>query len=469
MAKHSFRHHRPHVLKRRDFNRLSLGLLGLGLASCNRALSPASTPSGGGSDNTLKVWWQEGFYPEETDALDKIIASWEAESGVAVELTAIPQKDILSEIERALATDTLPDVCYAGVGDITIFPRLAWNGQLLAVDDVLEPLKALYDPTVLEGVSYQNTVAGDRKYYAVPIMQSAIHIHYWQDMLSEIGVSREDIPSDWDEFWQFWVEIQAPLRQAKQSDIYSVGMPMSLSLDTYNNFEQFLEAYDVEILDAEGKLQIEKPAVREGLISAIKDYARFHRQGVIPPDAADWDNIGNNATLLSRTSLMTVNHTLSAPGSQRQSEDIYFKQLSTVPWPNKPNGQPMRHVVELKQVVIFKDTAQPDVAKDFLRYLAQPENLQAYTQGAQARYQPVMPQLLDDPFWQNSADVHVSAALQQLKNTRPAYQVLNPAYGEVAAQNVWGTLMRQIAVDNLSVEKAVDQAIDTLQTIFSAW
>jgi len=38
--------------------------------------------------------------------------------------------------------------------------------------------------------------------------------------------------------------------RAKQIDIYGLGLPLSVAGDTYQTFEQILEAYDVQILDA---------------------------------------------------------------------------------------------------------------------------------------------------------------------------------------------------------------------------
>ncbi|NES19060.1 MAG: carbohydrate ABC transporter substrate-binding protein [Symploca sp. SIO3E6] len=458
------------MMQRREFTRLSSWfLLGLGLTQC--ATNPqSSTPESSSKNNDeLSIWWQQGFYPEETDALAQIIAEWEKETGIKVVLDIIPQKDILKEIESAIASGNTPDIFYAGVADLTIIPRLAWNNQLADVSEVIEPLEDLYSKSVLAGVNYQNQVANQRGYYAVPIMQSAIHIHYWQDLLNKMGQDQESIPKDWEGFWQFWEEAQEQLPKSGQSDIYSVGMPMSLSLDTYNNFEQFLEAYDVELLDENGKLQVDDPQVRQGIANAIENYASFYKNGTVPPEAVDWDNTGNNVALLSRTSLMTVNHTLSAPGSQRQDKDVYYQQLSTVKWPNKPSGESMRFVVEIKQAVIFEASANQETAKSFLSYLAQPENLEAYVEGAQGRYLPVMPQLFEKPFWTNPEDPHISVAVQQLQKTRPAYQVFNPAYGEVAAQNVWGEVMRKIAVDGLSTEQATEEAIEHIKQIFADW
>ncbi|NEO74050.1 ABC transporter substrate-binding protein [Moorena sp. SIO3H5] len=460
-------------MRRREFNQLPWFFLSLGLANCthNSQSSRQSSRQSSTFDTakTLSIWWQQGFYPEETDALRTIIDQWEKNNGIKVQLVIIPQKDILKEIESAIASGNPPDIFYAGVADLTIIPRLAWNNQLVDVSDVIQPLKNWYSEGVLAGVNYQNKVAKKRSYYAVPIMQSAIHIHYWQDILTEIGQAKGAIPRDWQGFWRFWEEVQGQLRQSSYPNMYSIGMPMSMSLDTYNNFEQFLEAYNVKLIDKNGKLRLDDSQVKEGIEAALKQYTRFYINKNVPPDAVDWDNTGNNVTLLSRTSLMTVNHTLSVPGSQRQDTEIYTKQLSTVKWPNKPSGELMRFIIEIKQVILFKASTKQEYAKNFLSYLAQPQNLQAYTEGSQGRYLPVMPKLFEKPFWKNPSDPHISVALQQLQNTRPAYQVLNPAYSEVAAQNVWGEVIRKIVVDNLSIKEATNRAIDQINKIFSNW
>ena len=460
------------MINRRTLHRLSLSVL-LGILAVGCGVSQESVPQSSPlSTDTekLNIWWQDGFYPEEIDALERIIDDWEAESSIDVDLTVIPQKDILQEVERAIADGTQPDILYAGVGDITIFPRLAWDGQLADVSDVISPLADRYAESALAAVNYPNRDLGDRSYYAVPLMQSAIHIHYWEDLLiNKVGERRDTVPKTWSAFWDFWVNTQDTLNQGDETDIYSVGMPMSLSLDTYNNFEQFLEAYNVQVFDAEGEFTLDSPEMRQPFIAALEDYAHFYKLNTVPPDATEWDNTGNNVSLLSRDSLMTVNHTLSAPGSQRNDDEVYYEKLSTVKWPDKPNGEPMRFVIEIKQAVMFEDAENQEVAKDFLSHLIQPSNLATYTQGAQGRYLPVMPELFSDRFWQNPKDWHIAVALEQLENTRAAYQSVNPAYGEVAAQNVWGNAMRKIALDELSTEQVADEAIQDIQRILSEW
>lgn len=457
-------------MKRRHFTeKLGLFVCGLSLANCDHSASKSSQQNAFKDNESLEIWWQQGFYPEETNAITLLIAQWEQESQMKVNLRTIPQKDILHEIELATLSGNTPDLFYSGAADLTVIPRWAWNNQLTDISEVINPVKELYGDEVLAGVNYQNNVTGKRQYYALPIMQSAIHIHYWQDILNQIGIKKSSIPEDWQGFWGFWVQIQDKLIQHGYMNLNCIGMPMSMSLDTYNNFEQFLEAYNVTLLDETGKLKVKEQNVRRNLIFALEEYTSFYKKGRTPIDAVDWDNTGNNVSLLSENSLMTVNHTLSVPGSQRKDPETYYNKLATVKWPHKPSGEAMKYIVELKQIVLFAASKHQQSAKNFLAYLAKPESLAAYTEGALGRYLPVMKKLFHESFWQDSKDSHISVAVQQLENTRPAYQVFHPAYGEVASQNVWGQAIQKIIVDKLSIEQAADFAIAKIEQIFDDW
>ncbi|MEM9772153.1 MAG: hypothetical protein AAF889_11270, partial [Cyanobacteria bacterium P01_D01_bin.73] len=100
-------------MKRRRFLHNGLWFsLGLGLANCGQQTQDSSSESSSGGssgsaeDGALTVWWQEGFYPEESDAIRAIAANWEKSSGKTVNLTLIAQKDMIGQIENALTAKT---------------------------------------------------------------------------------------------------------------------------------------------------------------------------------------------------------------------------------------------------------------------------------------------------------------------------------------------------------------------------
>ncbi len=458
------------IMKRRDFARYSSSfVLGLTLANCAKKekiyIGSYVASRDTKKNDKLQIWWEQGFYKEEDQTIKKVIADWEAKTGNQVELTLIPQKDIKPELERAIASKTLPDILDGGItGDLTLIPRMAQDNLLADVSEVIEPQKNLYFANTLLGIKHYNKATNKRSYYAVPIMQTSNFIHYWKDTLEQMDIDPETIPTDWDGFWQFWINVQPKLSNKPK---YSLGLSLSPCFDTHHTFEQFLEAYDVRILDESGQLVIDPPQAREGMIQAMEKYASFWQKGAVPPDAVNWDNTGNNVSILSRNSLMTINNSLSIPGSQKKNEDVYYNRLATINWPKKPNGQQMKYISNYKQVSISAQSNKQKLAKDFLSYLSQPQNLQAYVEGSQGRYQPVMASLLKKPFWQSAKDSHLQVGLQQAQNIRTANELLNPTYGEVGTQQVWGNSLRKIAVDNISPSQAINEAIAQIQQIFA--
>ncbi|MEM9539393.1 MAG: ABC transporter substrate-binding protein [Cyanobacteria bacterium P01_E01_bin.42] len=429
---------------------------------------PASPRS---SNDALTIWWAQGYYSQEDEALQTIADEWQQETGNKVELSFISHDDILKDTENALKAGNPPDLVYSTRVDEQLIPRWAWNGQLADVSDAIAPLKEVYSPAALQSVYLYNNAAKTRSSYAVPLQQRTVHIHYWRDLLAEAGLSEEDIPREWDEFWQFWQQAQDNLRRQGREEIYGLGLPLSSQAgDTYSVFEQILEAYDVELLDEQGNLLIDDVGVREKIIAALTWYVDLYRQGYVPSDANNWTDGSNNTAFLNQNVVMTINPTLSIPGSQREEEEIYRDRIATIEFPNEPDGESPQYLVAVKQVALFADSPRQEIAKDFLNYFIQPDRLGPYIEGALGRYFPVMPDITAEPFWNDPADPHISIVARQLQaeKTRPSYQSLNPAYAGVQAENIWGRAIERV-ISGLSPEAAVDEAIARIEEIFAEW
>ena len=235
------------------------------------------------SPPVLRIYWNQGFYLEEDQALEQVITEWEAQSDIQVELSLYSSDDILNQTAIALERGAPPDIVFSHRADYTLEPRWAWEGKLADVSDVIEPVKALYSQTALEAAYLYNKVENRRSYYGVPIEQQTIHIHYWRDLLSQAGLNEAEIPSDWDGFWAFWKQAQDKLRQNEEAEIYGLGLPLSIQAsDTYYQFEQILDAYDIEVLDENGQLRLNDPQVRQGLIAALDWIIQFYQDGYVP-------------------------------------------------------------------------------------------------------------------------------------------------------------------------------------------
>ncbi|MEE3716813.1 ABC transporter substrate-binding protein [Tumidithrix elongata RA019] len=455
-------------MRHRILTVLLLFLITFGLITCTNQTS--TNPPNPNRDTSFRIWWNEGYFPEETATIRKIVAAWEKQSGKRANLTIYSEKDLAREVKNAIERDNPPDILYSYSGDFSLMPRLAWQNKLADVSDVIQPAKDLYEPSALQAVSYENNTTKKRSFYAIPISQNTTYIHYWKDLLEESGSSSEKIPKDWNAFWKFWGDSQTALRQKGKSELYAMGMPMSVTAtDTFYQFEEFLEAYNVQLIDKDGRLQLDAPETRKAIVAALTQYSNFYKDGLVPPKAIDWADPDNNIEFLSRKTVMTPNPSLSIPGSQRQDKETYFNKMATVEWPNRVDGKPLTYLVAVKQACLFEASTNKEIAKNFLSFLINPDNLSEFVKGSQGRFFPVMTKQLSDPFWNDVKDPHISVAVKQLKNTRPFYQVVNPAYTEVQSQNIWGKAIRSIDVDGKTPEQAADKAIADIKQIFSDW
>lgn len=449
-------------------------ILSLIIVACTNTSksNPPSVTQSAVENTALNVWWDKGSNLEEDEALQQLASNWEQQTGNKIKLSFYTNDELPQKTQRAIQAGKQPDIVMSSSAERELNPRLSWEGKLADVSDVIEPVKSLYPKAVLEAVNFYNNVAKKRSYYAVPIDQLTIHIFYWQNLIEQVGRSKSDIPKDWRAFWEFWKQVQDDLRTQQKQNIYGIGFPFSIgAADTYYLFEQILEAYDVQILDSKGQLRVDDPQVRQGIIDCLDWYTKFYKQGYVPRDAVNWLNPDNNRNLLNRVVVMTPNSTLSIPAAVRQDSDIYHHKLGTLEFPNKPSGKPMRHLVAVNAAVLFAESKNQKVAKNFLTYLVQPETIGNYLKAAGGRYLPVMTSGWKDPFWVDPTDPHLSTAAKTLikGQTRPFYMVRNPAYSVVLNENVWGKALNQIVVDNRSPELAGAEAIERIKQIFAQW
>ena len=205
--------------------------------------------------DALVIWWEQGYYTQEDESIESAVKKWEAETGHTVQLSFIDQDTILKETENALQAGNPPDLMYSHRSEETSNPQWAKAGLLADLSEIVEPLRADYSPTAMQAVSLYNGEPKANSIYAVPLNQETIHIHYSKTLLENAGFSESDIPTTWDEFWQFWQTAQDNLRSQGDTTTYGLGLPMSAEgHDTYNAFEHVLEAYDVQLLDDQGNL-----------------------------------------------------------------------------------------------------------------------------------------------------------------------------------------------------------------------
>ncbi len=446
-------------------------LMALGLAVAGQA----------SAQEKLTVWWVKGFYKAEDDALFSVIKKFEEKhKGVKVELSQYPVQDMIPKTVSALDSGSPPDVAYADVYDFQVTGKWAFEGKLEDLSSVISPMQSRFAPNTVETTFLYNDQAKTKAYYAFPIKQQTMHIEYWIDMLAEAGFKESDIPTTWKEYWSFWCDkVQPASRQKSGKRTFGIGMPMGVdSSDAFYSFLTFMDAYNVKLVNDSGKLLVDDPTVRTGLISAMTDYVKPYQTGCTPPSSTSWKDPDNNVAFHNKTTVMTHNATISlvakflddsnnaslTPEQREDAKKNYTERVRTAGFPTKPDGTKMVYRSAVKTGVVFKDAKNKTRAKEFVAFLMQEENLTPYVEGSVGRWFPVTKAGQARDFWK--ADPHRLSVFNQYAAGTVTFEATrNYKFTILNNENVWAKTMSRVVTDKIPVDKAVDEMIERIKTV----
>jgi multiple sugar transport system substrate-binding protein len=418
------------------------------------------------AQDKLVIWWNKSFVPQQDEAFKEIVQKWEKKTGKQADLSFFALPDHPAKMLAAFDSKIVPDVDF---GQIVAVQNntFAYEDKLLEISDVINPIRDRFTEGSLIATQYLNGKTGKKGTYTFPIMQHGVVIHYWLDMLEAAGFKESDVPKQWKPFWDFWGEVQKRLRD-KGERVHGMGITYSVeATDTWQEFDHFMEAHRVRVLDDNGKLLVEDPKVREGLIAVLDDFTRHYKAKNVPPGAISWKDIDNNLNFSNRQVVMTMNPSLSIPGSfLGKDDDAYNKKIKTLLWPTAPDGKSFTLRVSVHTGFIPKDAKNIEMAKDFVRFFLEPENLNHFVKASKGAFFPVQKEAYKDPFFA-SADPHRAVAYKNFTEVpnRPYEQVFNRHFVRVQTENLYGRACGRVISENWTAEKAVDELIGRMKEL----
>ena len=432
------------------------------------------------AQETLNVWWVKGFYKSEDDALFAAIKKFEEKTKIKVELSQYPVQDMIPKTVAALDAGTPPDVAYADVYDFQVTGKWAFDGKLEDLTDIVTPIKDKFLKNTIETTYLYNDKTKKNAYYAMPLKQQTMHIEYWKDMLADAGFKESDIPTGWKDYWAFWCDkVQPASRQKTGQRTYGIGQPMGVdSSDSFYSFLTFMDAYNVKLVDDNGKLLVDDPKVKAGLIGALTDYTAPYTKGCVPPSATSWKDPDNNVAFHNKTTAMTHNATISiaakwlddannpalTPEQRAAGKKAYEELIATSGFPNKPDGSKMVYRAAVKTFVIFENAKNKAAAKQFVAFLLDEANLTPYVEGSLGRWFPVTKAAQQSAFWK--ADNHrLSVYNQFMSGTVPFEFTKNYKFTVLNNENVWAKAMNRVINEKVPVDKAVDEMIARIKAV----
>ena len=429
----------------------------------------------------LTVWWVKGFYKAEDDALFAAIKKFEERhKGIKIDLSQYPVQDMIPKTVSAMDSGSPPDVAYSDVYDFQVTAKWAYDGKLEDLSSIIDPARTRFEPAALSTTFLFNNATQSRAYYAFPIKQQTMHVEVWKDMLAEAGFKMSDIPTTWKEYWSFWCDkVQPAYRQKTGNRAFGIGQPMGVdSSDSFFSFLTFMDAHNVKLVNDSGKLLVDDPAVRQGLINAMTDYTQVYAKGCTPPSSTSWKDPDNNVAFHNKTTVITHNATISiaakwlddsnnatlTEAQRATAKKNYTENIATTGFPSKPDGSKMVYRTAVKTGVIFKDAKNKAAAKKFVAFLLEDANLTPYVEGSLGRWFPVTKAAQQSPFWK--ADPHrLSVYNQYMSGVVPFEFTKNYKFTVLNNENVWAKAMNRVLNEKVPVDRAVDEMIARIKTV----
>ena len=429
----------------------------------------------------LTVWWGKGYYKNEDDALYAAIKKFEAKHPkIKIDLSLYAPQEMIPKSVAALDAGNPPDVAYGDVYDFQVTAKWAYDGKLEDLSSMIDPIRSKFEAAALSTTFLYNNATQSRAYYAFPIKQQTMHIQYWKDMLAEAGFKESDIPTDWKGYWSFWCDkVQTAYRAKSGTRAFGIGQPLGVdSSDSFFSFLTFMDAYNVKLVSDSGKLLVDDPAVRQGLINVLNDYTAVYTKGCSPPSSTSWKDPDNNVAFHNKTTVMTHNATISIAAkwlddstnatltdAQRATAKVnYTEKIATAAFPNKPDGSKMTYRAAVKTGVIFKEAKNKAAAKLFVAFLLEDANLTPYVEGSLGRWFPVTQAAQQSAFWKS--DPHRLTVYNQFTaGTTPFEFTKNYKFTVLNNENVWAKAANRVLNEKVPVDKAVDEMIARIKAV----
>ena len=198
----------------------------------------------------------------ESAVFDEMIASFVADHpNVKISIETQPWDDRRQKLLSAIGSGRGPDVFYMNPDMISQF---ALSGAIVPISDfVTDEETAKFNPGTL--------IPWEGELYALPILQNSVVYIYNTDLVTELGLDPENLPTTIAEFEE-WAQI------AKDNDVYISTWSGNTAT---SGLTGLIWQYGGEIYDTDGNVVIDSPNTVEAMTLLQKMYS----EGWIPPDS----------------------------------------------------------------------------------------------------------------------------------------------------------------------------------------
>jgi multiple sugar transport system substrate-binding protein len=312
----------------------------------NQAAAKNTTPE-------LTVWVT--YNDEQFTAYKKVVADFEASHNVKIHISKIPFQGQGEKFMYACTSHTAPDIARMDIG---LIPKFAVGKALLPMDDLYKKHNWMLEDILKAALESGRirTQDGQMKLFAVPDEFTELVLFYNKDLFEEAGLDPASPPRTWDEFKRMAASLTVDRDGDGNPDQYGFAMENTLWWSL-----PFVYTFGGNIIDEDKmKCRLNEPETVKALDFQISLYkegleAGAWKKGAFKPDAG----------FKNKTYAMI----LSGPWNLKSFEKVNF-DISLIPG---SETRASTTSVGGNSNVIFRTCKHPELAFEFLAYLASKE------------------------------------------------------------------------------------------------
>lgn len=408
-----------------------LGILTTWMVSCSTGNISTSTKQASSGGANVEFWTMQ-LQPQFTNYFKSLIASFESKnSGIKVTWVDIPWTAMENKILTAVSAKTPPDVVNLNPDFAS---QLAGRNAWLDLDAKLSnEVRSSYLPNIWKASTLND------KSFGIPWYLTTRLTIYNTDLLKQAGINKPPTT---------YVELAQVAQQIKDKTGKYAFFVTFVPQDAGEVLESFPQM-GVTLIDAAGKAAFNSPQGK----TAFQYWVDLYKKGLLPKETLtqghrhgiDLYQAGETAFLFSGGEFLE-NIGKNAPAIAKVS--------STAPQITGENG---KKNVAVMNVVIPRDSKQPEAALKFALFLTNDENQLSFAKAANVL--PSTVKSLADSYFKNlpaNASALDQARVISAQELQQA-EVLTPRLKDIK-------LLQKAIYDNLQAamlgEKTVDKAVE---------
>jgi multiple sugar transport system substrate-binding protein len=401
----------------------------IALAGAALALSCGGC-GGGGEGATLTVW--ETYNDQEHPVFKEIVRRFEeTHPGVTVDVVRLPFAGAEPKIVTALTTRTEPDIARV---DVSFLAKLAHKNALLPIDGRVPP-EFIDDivPVALASCRYRGELFG------LPDQTNGLCLFYNKDLFRKAGLDPGRPPATWDELIAYGKKLTD-----RDEGVFGIGLRNSLWWSL-----PFFYTHGATFLSDDGKRCLLNGP--EG-VRAFQLKVDMYRKHGIEGGAWRAGGIVDDLGFQNSRYAMILNGPWAVESLKRTGIDFGVGLIPAGPAGTHTN-------VGGNNLVVFRSTEKPDLATEFLVFVAS-EDVQRMWSISLGQV-PVNVRAMDAI----TAEEHpyLSVFIEQMKTAIGRPQT--PYYPEI--ENLMNPEMQAALDDTKTVKEALDAAVTEINKLLA--